>query len=68
MAQIEAKGYRLLQQFGASPLHCVYTAGGGANNLTWCTIRQHHLQVPVLPAVQTEAAYGTALLALKARV
>jgi D-ribulokinase len=66
MAQIEAKGYRLLQQFGASPLHCVYTAGGGAQNATWCTIRQHRLQTPVLPAVQTEAAYGTALLALKA--
>ncbi|BAU15285.1 carbohydrate kinase FGGY [Leptolyngbya sp. NIES-3755] len=63
MARIEAQGYRLLESFGATPLKQVLTAGGGAKNKAWTTIRQRHLKVPVRSAVQTEAAYGTALLA-----
>lgn len=63
IAEIEAMGYRLLQQLGATPLTQVYTAGGGAKNSVWTTIRSRRLQVPVLSALQTEAAYGTALLA-----
>jgi sugar (pentulose or hexulose) kinase len=65
IARIEAQGYRLLQQLGATPLTHVYTAGGGAKNSTWTAIRARHLQVPLLSATQTEAAYGTALLALR---
>lgn len=63
MARIEAKGYQLLQQLGATPLTKVYTAGGGAKNATWTAIRSRHLQVPVVASPQAEAAYGTALLA-----
>jgi D-ribulokinase len=63
MARIEAKGYDRLAQLGASPLHCVYTAGGGAKNPTWSAIRQRWLDVPVRSSLHTEAAYGTALLA-----
>jgi D-ribulokinase len=63
MARIEAKGYDRLQQLGASPLHCIYTAGGGANNPTWSAIRQRWLGVPGRSSWHTEAAYGTALLA-----
>ncbi|MBD2056118.1 FGGY-family carbohydrate kinase [Oculatella sp. FACHB-28] len=63
IARIEARGYRLLQELGATPLSQVYTAGGGAKNLIWAEMRSRHLQVPVLPSAQTEAAYGTALLA-----
>lgn len=63
MAQIEAQGYAKLQQFGASPLSQVYTAGGGAQNQVWTKLRSRHLGVPVFPSAQTEAAYGTALLA-----
>lgn len=63
MARIEAQGYQLLQALGATPLMCVYTAGGGAKNQVWTAIRARHLQIPVLPSTQTEAAYGTALLA-----
>ncbi|MBD3881380.1 FGGY-family carbohydrate kinase [Phormidium tenue FACHB-886] len=66
MAQIEAKGYSLLQQLGATPLARVYTAGGGAKNLAWAKIRSRRLQTPVLPSPQTEAAYGSAVLALQA--
>ncbi|MEH2433061.1 MAG: FGGY-family carbohydrate kinase [Nostoc sp.] len=64
IARIEARGYELLQQMGADKLSCVYTAGGGAANDTWTAIRARHLQVPVVESVYTEAAYGTALLAM----
>ena len=63
MARIEARGYQLLQQLGANSLTKVYTAGGGAKNDTWTKIRQRHLPVPVVASVNTEAAYGSALLA-----
>lgn len=65
MAKIEAKGYRLLQEFGATTLSRVYSAGGGAKNPAWRTIRQRHLQVSVVESVRPEAAYGSALLAKK---
>ena len=63
IARIEALGYKRLQQLGASKLTQVYTAGGGAKNIAWQEIRQRCLQVPVISANNTEAAYGTALLA-----
>jgi D-ribulokinase len=65
MARIEAQGYQLLKSFGATPLKRVLTAGGGARNMTWIAIRQHQLGVSVQSAIQTEAAYGTALLAMR---
>ena len=63
ISRIEKLGYQKLQEMGSDRLTRVYTAGGGAKNATWSKIRQHYLQVPVLQANQTEAAYGTALLA-----
>ncbi len=65
MARIEAQGYAKLQKLGASKLIKVYTAGGGAQNNTWTKIRQNQLQLPVLVASETQAAYGTALLAMQ---
>jgi D-ribulokinase len=65
IARIEARGYELLQEMGADKLTRVYTAGGGAANSTWCAIRQRLLQLPVVGSVNTEAAYGTALLAMR---
>jgi D-ribulokinase len=65
LARIEAQGYRLLEQMGASPLQKVLTAGGGAKNEVWQAIRQRQLQVSVVRSPQDEAAYGTALLALR---
>jgi D-ribulokinase len=65
IARIEARGYELLQEMGADKLIRVYTAGGGAANCTWCAIRERLLQVPVVGSVNTEAAYGTALLAMR---
>ena len=63
MSRIEALGYQKLQSLGADKLTNVYTAGGGAKNTTWSKIRQRNLKVPVTSAKNTEAAYGTALLA-----
>lgn len=63
MARIETHGYQLLQNLGADKLQRVYTAGGGAANSTWTAIRRRCLKVPVVVSVNTEAAYGTALLA-----
>jgi D-ribulokinase len=64
IARIEARGYELLQELGADKLNRVYTAGGGAANQTWTAIRQRYLKVPVESSVHTEAAYGSALLAM----
>ena len=63
IARIESRGYQLLQQLGATQLSRVYTAGGGAKNPAWNTIRRRHLQVPIVEPMQAAAAYGTALLA-----
>jgi sugar (pentulose or hexulose) kinase len=65
IARIEASGYRLLQELGATPLQCVYTAGGGAANPVWSQIRSRQLGVTVRRSTQTEAAYGTARLAMQ---
>lgn len=63
ITNIEARGYQLLQKLGATPLTKVYTAGGGANNEKWRYLRELKLKVPVIKSTQTQAAYGTALLA-----
>jgi sugar (pentulose or hexulose) kinase len=63
LARIEARGYGLLAELGATPLRRVETAGGGARNPAWTDIRQRLLGVPVRRAAHTEAAYGAALLA-----
>ncbi|BAY34119.1 carbohydrate kinase FGGY [Nostoc carneum NIES-2107] len=65
IARIEMHGYELLQQMGADQLTHVYTAGGGAANHTWTAIRERYLKVPVVSSKNTEAAYGTALLAMR---
>lgn len=63
MARIEAQGYGLLRDLGATECDRVLTAGGGAKNQVWRAIRQRCLGLPVEVAEQTEAAYGTARLA-----
>ncbi|PSB39814.1 carbohydrate kinase [filamentous cyanobacterium Phorm 46] len=63
IARIEARGYQLLQELGATPLTKVYTAGGGAKNSVWSAIRKCYLKVPVETPIHTAAAYGSALLA-----
>ncbi len=64
IARIESEGYQKLETLGAPKVQQVYTAGGGAQNQTWQAVRQKYLGVNVTKALQTEAAYGTAKLAL----
>jgi len=64
ISRIESEGYRKLQTLGAPTLSRVYTAGGGAKNEKWQLLRARHLGVKVHSAENTEAAYGTAKLAL----
>lgn len=63
LARIEARGYKLLAELGATPVARVETAGGGARNPAWTRIRQRLLGVPVASAAHAEAAYGAARLA-----
>ncbi|MDH5361243.1 MAG: FGGY-family carbohydrate kinase [Gammaproteobacteria bacterium] len=63
IAEIEKQAYLLLEALGAPYPQRVYTLGGGASNAAWRQIRQHKLSVEVITATQTEAAYGSALLA-----
>lgn len=63
IAAIEAQGYRLLESLGATPLHSVLSAGGGAQNTAWTAIRKKMLGVPVATTQHADAAYGSALLA-----
>lgn len=67
IARIEALGYKRLIELGASPPTRILTAGGGAANLTWQGIRQRWLPAPVAIAPTTEAAFGSATLALEGR-
>ena len=63
MARIEALGYQKLTALCGSSVERVYTAGGGAQNTTWQTLRAQALGVPLVRSSHTEAAYGTARLA-----
>ena len=65
ITRIELRGYRLLQELGATPMVSVLTAGGGAVNSAWSAMRSRLLGVPVQPSSRVEAAYGTALLAAR---
>ena len=66
IASIEAEGYQQLEKLGAPAPQKVFTAGGGSRNPAWREIRQNTLNTPVTIAEQTEASYGSALLARQA--
>ena len=65
IADIEKQGYDLLHRLGAPRPSRVISIGGGAANESWRKIRERLLGVPVLRAAQSQAAYGSALLALQ---
>ncbi len=64
IAKIEGDGYSLLQKLGVSAPCRIYTTGGGAKNPLWTKIRQTYLDAEIVQPDQTEAAYGSAILAL----
>jgi sugar (pentulose or hexulose) kinase len=63
IAAIEALGYRRLVELGAPALKSMRSVGGGARNAAWTAIRARNLGVPLVAALDDEAAYGAALLA-----
>ncbi|MBX2865548.1 MAG: FGGY-family carbohydrate kinase [Leptolyngbyaceae cyanobacterium MAG.088] len=63
MARIETVGYQKLAALGNVSIKRIYTAGGGAQNPTWQTLRAQALGLPLVSPLHTEAAYGTARLA-----
>ena len=63
MSEIERIGYSALQQLGAPCLQRVFTAGGGAKNQAWTTIRTAKLGVPVCDAKSGNASNGVARIA-----
>lgn len=65
IAGIEALAYRRLAELGAPALTSVRTVGGGAANPVWTRIRARRLGVAMPAPRSDEAAYGTALLALR---
>ena len=65
IAGIEALAYRRLAELGAPGLTSVRTVGGGAANPVWTRIRARRLGVAMPAPRSDEAAYGTALLALR---
>lgn len=67
IAEVEALGYRQLEEFGAPPLNTVRSVGGGARNPAWTQIRAAKLRVPMIEAAANEAAYGAAILAMVGR-
>jgi D-ribulokinase len=66
IASIEALGYRRLAELGAPALVSMRTVGGGARNPAWTRIRARKLGVPFIEPISSEAAYGAALLAMRA--
>ena len=65
LSEIERTGYEKLVTLGASQPGRIQTCGGGAKNPQWTEMRSRLLAIPVIAAHQTEACYGSALLALE---
>jgi len=64
LSAIEQQGYARLVSMGAHPPEQIMTSGGGSVNDTWRAMRQQYLGLRVLRSPQTEASFGSALLAL----
>lgn len=63
IAKIEKRGYDLLEELGGDTVLSVRSCGGGSTNTAWTQIRERLVGRPFIPAIHTEAAYGSALLA-----
>jgi sugar (pentulose or hexulose) kinase len=64
LARIEAAGYAKLQEQGAPKIQHIVTNGGGSKNIVWQKLRERVIRMPISQALQTQAAYGSALACL----
>lgn len=62
IARIERQCYDAMVARGATWPDAIFTAGGGASNPTWTAIRSRILGMPLVQAMDDEAAVGTARL------
>jgi len=65
ISDVEFQGYQKLIKLGAPNVLTIRSVGGGSYNKQWTRIRKNKLNVEMISPEQTEAAYGSALLALK---
>ena len=65
IAGIEAEAYKKLTALGATAPQRIFTTGGGNKNTAWNKIREQTTGIKVINALQSEACYGSALLAKK---
>jgi sugar (pentulose or hexulose) kinase len=65
LSTIEKSGYEKLSALGVQRPRQILTTGGGAQNVPWTKIRSRMLGIAVKPAMQTEASFGSAILALQ---
>ena len=63
LTHIELMAYEKLHELGAPYPTRILTSGGGSQNPPWIKMRNNTLKTNVAAAYQTEAAYGSALLA-----
>ena len=66
MARIEARCYASMADLGAEYPRLIHTAGGGSSNKVWSAIRSRVIGARIERPDQTEAAVGTAKLAMSA--
>jgi len=65
IASIEGQGYQTLSELSACTVLSIRSVGGGSKNKAWTQIRKNKLNVEMIKPEQSEAAYGSALLAMK---
>ncbi len=67
LSRIETQGYQKLVELGATPVKSIRSVGGGSFNNKWTEMREKMLNIDMMVDMvtppQTEAAYGSALLA-----
>jgi sugar (pentulose or hexulose) kinase len=63
IAEIEYQCYQRLKEIGCPKVTRIFNMGGGSQNTVWTQMRQTRLQIPIITPTNTEAAYGSAILA-----
>lgn len=66
MSRIEHAGWQRLHELGAPYPRTLRTVGGGSRNPAWMQMRAKLMGVPLVPSLHDEAAFGAALLVLRA--
>jgi len=63
IARIERQAYSRLEEFGAGYPKRIISMGSGSKNIPWRVIREQYCGVNISTSSNSEAAYGSALLA-----